>query len=244
MIRLCCALSLPLFAPAAAAEGLLQLSFQGAIHAQGGSSVEVEVGVWDGGAGKARTIPMHLHLAEGTTAYDLASLVGARLRAGGARVVLPQEGSVGREAVHVFIEGATRGRLRLGGGIWGTATSCEAAPQEVRFLAPLVTRDTAQIHIGLSTYHPHTKSRGRKDLTFEAEAALGAARLSELLCALSIRQGLRADRPGPEGWHASRLTDGSMVTGCSVQLLSPDADWGIEMVLGEPPPTGDTSVPR
>ncbi|MAF66441.1 MAG: hypothetical protein CMJ84_12390 [Planctomycetes bacterium] len=244
MIRLCSALTLLFLAPAATAEGLLQLSFKGAIHAEGGSPVSIEVGVWDAASRAATTIPMDLHLAEGTTAHDLAVVVGARLKRRGAHVVLPLEGSVGRGVVHLFVEDATHVSLRLGGGLWGTVTSCEAAPEQVRFLAPQVTKDSAEIHIGVSIFHPHTKQRGREDLAFEAESALGAARLSELLTAMSIRQGFRADRPSPEGWHAARMADGSVVTGCSVQVLSPDADWGVEMILGTPFVAGDPSVPR
>ena len=244
MIRLCCALALPLLAPTAAAEGLLQISLRGKIYSEGGGPVEIEVGVWDGGARRARTVSMDLHLAEGTTSQDLAALLAGRLRSQGAQVVLPQEGSIGREVTSLFIEAATHARLRLGGGLWATVTACEGAPEQVRFLAPQVMKESAQIHIGVSTFHPHTRVRGRVDLIFEAERTLGAARLSEVLTAMSIRQGFRADRPSPDGWHAVRMADGSLITGCSVQLLSPGADWGVEMILGVPLVDPDPSVPR
>jgi len=232
LTRFAPALALLSLAPPLAAEGLVQISLAGEISARGGALAEVEIGVWDGR--KVRSLVMNLHLAERTSAHDLGTLIVSRLRAKGAQVDFPGERSSIGPRTQIFVARATHARLRLGHGMWATVTTCDAAPESVRFLPPEVAKEGAEIVLVASTFHPQTRKIGRAQIRYEMDEFANAATVSEAITKLSIRNGFLADRPSGERWHAERTKDGAYLTGCSIELLSPGADWRIEVELSVP----------
>lgn len=231
-----CSALLALSSAAAKAEGLVQLTLQGEIGARGGAPVEVEIGIWDGS--RVRDLSLNVHLAERTSAEELVFLLAARLRRLGAHVDLPGEAVASRGSAHVFIDAVTHVNLRLGHGLWGSVTLCDATPASVRFQPPEIEKDGAEIHIAATTFHSHNRRLGRALVHIEVDRLTTSAQISEKLANESISLGWMADRPTPDRWAASRTSDGALITGCSIELLSPSADWRIEVAL-EVPRTGE-----
>lgn len=232
-------LSVVLFLACAAgarAEGLVQITLQGAISSPGGAPVELELAVWNGK--QVETLALNLHLGDGTRARDLASLITTRLRRLKARVDFPDENGGGAYASGVatlFIEAATNVNLRLGYGLSADVTVCDGAPTSVRILPPQVVEGGVKVLIATSTFQPHTRMIGRDSIALDFEAGAGAAQISEKLAITALDRGWIADRPTADSWACSRNTDGASVTGCSIELDSPNAaDWRLEVKLEVP----------
>lgn len=223
-----------LFAPftSARGEGLVQLTLNGSLYARGGAPVEVQWNHWDGS--EVVETHMRLHLAERTGAFDVAFLIASRLRARGARVLFPAEHS-GRESdVHLFVEDTTLLSVRLGSGLWSRVTICEGAPESVRFSKPLTTIEGAQLSINTSMFNAHTKKAGGVLLELDIDGHQSPTSICEQLFQQGLSKGLICDRPSPDRWTPVRGTDGSSLTGCSIELLSPGTDWGLEVRLSVP----------
>lgn len=222
-------------APAARAEGLVQITLHGAIEPAGGAPVEVELEVWDGE--KVELLTLNLHLGQGTRARDLASLIVTRLRRLQARVDFPDEHAAGAEASEhttLFVEALTGVHLRLGHGMHADVTLCDAAPISLRMLPPQVVAGAAQVRIAVTTFEGHSRTIGRDAISLTVGADMGAAQIAERLASTALDRGWIADRPRPDSWSCSRNTDGATVTGCSIELESPDADWRLEVKLAVP----------
>lgn len=217
---------------AAHAEGLVQLTFQGEIGLRGGAPVEVELGIWDGAS--VREFALNVHLGERTRAHDLAALLAARLRRVGAKVDFTDEGAAAQGVSHLFIDSVTHANLRLGHGLWGAVTLCDAAPRSVRFQPPEIAKEGAEIHVAATTFQPHNRHLERVEISLEVDELTTSAQISEQLASVSISKGWVADRPAPDRWAASRTSDGATITGCSIELLSPGADWRVEVQLEVP----------
>lgn len=226
------------FAPAARAEGLVQITLQGVIESPGGAPVEVELAVWDGT--EVDTLSLNLHLGRGTRARDLASLIATRLRRLNARVDFPDENAAGSnptERVALFIEATTAVNLRLGYGLSAEVTLCDSAPSSVRFMPPQVVEGPADILIAVTTFQAHSRTIGRDSISLDVSSEDGAAKIAEQLAKNALEHGWIADRPRPDSWSCSKNTDGATVTGCSIELNAPEADWRLEVKLAVPQPS-------
>lgn len=231
--RLLLALSLiVLTADRSRAEGLVQLTLHGAIDVRGGAQVAIQ---WDYWAGNdTRATELQLHLAQDTTAFDVASLLVSRLRAKGATVQFPAEKSGDADHVHIFVEKTTQVNLRLGSGLWSTVTLCETGPEKVRLTKPRVNREGAQLTINTSTYLAHTKEAGSVLLELDIDERANTSSLCEMLFNQGLSKGLVCDRPTADSWRPQKGSNGGVVTGCSIEFLSPGSDWGIEIGLSVP----------
>ena len=216
------------------AEGLAQLTLNGVIDSRGGAPVELHIGFAKGK--EQRSVDLRLHLAQETSAVDVAALLVSRLRRAGAEVVFPAEHANRPGPAQIFIEDATRVSLRLGHGLWGSITIPQAAPRSVRVLTPLQERDRASLTICATTFHPHTKIPGRVLLDLEVDPKANSTTIAEALFnqGLAHEDKLVGDRPTSDRWRPVKTTAGAEITGCSIELLSPGADWGLEVELDPP----------
>jgi hypothetical protein len=216
---------------AARAEGLVQLSLDGTLSTPGGAPVEVHVGFWDGSSVQA--VDLRLHLAQRTTGHDLATLLAARLRKAGASFQFPSESS-GASPAQLFLEDATLVSLRLGHGLRASVTTTQDAPESARFLAPLEVQEAAEVEVCVTTFHPHLKTPGRLQLSVRAEGDKEPSAICEELFTSGLARGLVSDRPAPDRWRPTKTSEGAIVTGCSIDLSTAKADWGLEVRLAVP----------
>ena len=231
--RLFLALSVLLAATVSArAEGLVQVSFNGSVETRGGAVIEVRWDIWDGQ--QVRETSMRMHLAQETGAFDVATLLVARLRARGAKVQFPAEHVGTSGPVHVFVENTTGVILRLGNGMWSTVTVCESAPEKVRLMKPLTALEGANMTINTTTFQSHTRQPGSILLYVDIDALANTASLCETLFNQALTKGLTSDRPSPDSWRPTKASDGALITGCSIELLAPSSDWGLEVQLSIP----------
>ena len=214
------------------AEGMVQLSLHGQITSRGGAPVEIHVGYWNGKDVVA--VDLNLHLAEMTTAQDVAHLLVSRLNRAGARVEYPAQHTSRPDPVQIFIESATLVSFRLGNGLWAGVTTCESGPEAIRFQPPLAQLESADILLCTTTFHAHTKKPGRKLMELEVDRYATSGAICELLFNQGLSQGLICDRPTADRWRPVKTSDGADVTGFSIELLSPGADWGLEVMLSVP----------
>jgi hypothetical protein len=164
----------------------------------------------------------------------VASLIAARLRARGAKVLFPSEHSGRSVDVQLFVEETTQLSLRLGYGLWSRVTTCDAGPQSVQLSKPLLVLDGAQLLINTTTFNQHTKLPSFVLLDLAIDSHANTSGICEKLFQQGLAKGLVCDRPAPDRWTPVRGSDGGIVTGCSIELLSPGADWGLEVKLAIP----------
>ncbi len=225
-------LLLPLLLVASAqAEGLVQLSLRGRINTRGGAPVELNIGFWDGK--RVRAVDLRLHLAEGTSASDLATLLATRLRKAHAELVTPEVSAASGGSAQLFIESATLVSLRLGHGLSAIITTADSVPEAVRFQVPKELEQAAKVSISVTTFHPHTKLPSRVDLVQSPEADTSPSSICESFFNEALEKGLICDRPNANRWRPMKTSAGAMVTGCSIDLRS-EADWGLEVQLAVP----------
>lgn len=216
----------------ARSEGLVQLTLNGEIASPGGAMVELHVGFWDGY--KAVPVDLRLHLADRTSASDVGHLLVSRLRAAGAKVLYPGEGTPRSKLAQILIEDTTLLSYRLERGLWATVTTCEQGPESVSFRPPLEQPGQAELSICTTTFHPHTKKPGRITLELDTTPESTTASICQELFELGLEKGLVGDRPTPSQWRAVRTEMGADVNGCSITLRSRSADWGLEVKLPVP----------
>lgn len=216
----------------ASGEGLVQLTLNGSIEVRGGAPIEIQWEHWQ--RGELKQAHLRLHLAERTQAFDLAALLALRLRASGAEVLFPREQSGAEHDVHLFVEATTRVQMRLGSGLWSRLTVCEGAPASVHFEKPQLSIDGAQLIVSTSLFNQHSKLPRTVLQELEVDAHATPTAVCERLFQQGLSLGLVCDRPSPDRWTPVRGTDGGVVTGCSIELLSPGSDWGVEVRLAVP----------
>lgn len=216
-------------ARATRAQSLIELGLSGEVDTVGGTRVEIEVVVSAGG--QPRTVALALHVARSTSAVDIASLLTRRLIAAGARVVSSNEQAAQRTIANVFIEDALSVNARLSRGLSASITVCEEAPAYVRILPPLEVKGGAQITIHASTLQPHQQELGHVAIELEVAAGQDVSSVAQALVNASINKGWLAERQNHDAWRPNVMSDGSLVTGCSIELFGSGADWRIEVEL-------------
>lgn len=223
------ALTLALASAPLRAQGLVQLSLQGEVATSGGALVEV--GITFIVKGEPRNLELSLHLAERTTAADLAGLVRRSLDGGGGRALWTSEHSTDVRRANLFIEDVQALSLRLGHGLTAAVTLCEEAPAAVRVKPPLETKGGANLAITASTLHPHNKDHGRVSVELDIKERWSVSDVADALTTASIAKGWAAQCFEHETWRPEAMNDGSRVTGTSIELRSAAADWRLEVEL-------------
>ena len=217
-------------APSAQAEGLVQLSLHGQLTEPGGAFVQVEVDVWNSATGVKRH-DLHAHLASGTSAHDLASLVHSRLSEAGVRVRFPSAELGDPIEAHLFIEQATAINVRLGFGLWCEVTTCEEAPQWIRLVEPQLAKGGAKLALTATTYHEHLKQPGRLKLQMPITEDSNTASISQTFSKLAAENGWVGERPSPDRWSPIKSDLGAAVIACNIRFDSRQADWRLEVQL-------------
>lgn len=216
------------------AEGLVQLTLKGEVQTRGGAPVEIRWTSKSSTTGKFEEVGLRLHLAEGTSAFDVATLLVGRLREAGAKVRFPGEKARQVHRVQVFVEATTQISLRLAPGMASTITTCDAAPTSVRFLSPLSHVARAMMMVQTTTFHPHSKKPGSILLEMGLDALRPPAEICESIFQQTLELGLVSERPTTSSWRPIKGADGAAVTGCSIELNSVNSDWGLEVSLEVP----------
>lgn len=219
-----------LVAPASA-ESLVQLGLHGRMGTEGGALVQIEVDVWTGA--EVQRHDLHVHLAQSTTARELATLLAARLEAAGATVVAtdPHDESA---APQLFVSDATAVNLRLGHGLWGEVTICEEAPESIRLVEPQLARGAATLELTATTWHPHLERMGRLRLEHPIAEDTNPGAISQGLAEAARASGWIGERPTPDRWSPLRADGGAQFVGCNVRLAAPTTDWRLEVQLRVP----------
>jgi hypothetical protein len=216
-------------------QGLVQLSLDGSIAPRGGAIVEV---LWETQvAGReASVVNLRVHLAQGTSAYDVGRLLAAQLKAKSIGGVYPGDVAPAEGATHLFVAQTSVLRLRLPPGLTSKVTSCDAAPTRIRILrADAYPGKTAgKIAIRTSTMHPHTRKTGSVLLETEIKADEAPDSICEALFVSGLEKNLVVDRPTQDSWRPIRGDAGMVVVGCSIEMITPNADWGLELRMGSP----------
>jgi hypothetical protein len=220
------------FAPAATAESLVQLTLHGELSETGGAFVQVEVDFWSDDS--VRRNDLHAHLAQGTTAHDLAGLLYARLLETGAKVRFPSEGLGDPQKAQLFIEHATAVNLRLGFGLWAEVTACEESPQWIRLVEPQLAKGAAQIDLTATTFHAHLKQPGRLTLSLPLTPDSNTASISQEFSKLAAENDWIGERPSPDRWSPLRSELGAAVIACNIRFDSRKSDWRLEVQLSTP----------
>lgn len=213
-----------------AAQGLVQITLEGALDREGGARVEVNVGARLP-AGD-REIDLGLHLARGTSGADLAGLLATRLERAGFDVLFPAPGTGAERAAHIFLEDALFVRLRAGHGLRATVTTPDAVPASVTIAPPHVRAEDARLVIGASTYSQHTKKRGLQTIELSLGAQDHVVQVAEKLHKVALEAGWVGFRPESKSWRPSKLKDAATPTGFSIEVDS-DGDWRLEVELPE-----------
>ena len=225
------ALAFLLLSAPSRAQGLIQLTFQGEITAEGGAPVEIEMGAF---AGKEEhVLPLHAHLAQGTTATQVAGLLAHMLRRQSIEHRLFEEptradGSPG--IAQLFVNDVTFVNLRLGHGLSVDVTLCQGGPQRLRIDAPRAYKMPAEISIYASTLHRQMQSSGKAIVRVTASTDDDAGDLAERLVHRSIESGWIARRPSVDSWSPVKMGDGSEIVGCSIRIET-EGDWRLEVSL-------------
>lgn len=221
----------------APAQGLVQIAFSGSVAPPGGARVEVDVAfVCNEGpnAGSENRIELGMHLAQRTSAAELAQLVERELRRRGAVVAATfdprSDGPGGVARGSLFIERTTIVGLRLGQGLSAQVCLCEDAPSLIRFGTPMERKELAHFALSASTEHPHSKERVRFDVAVDFPATQTGAVAADTLTTASIAKGWSANWLGHDSWAPDKLQSGARITGTCV-TLDTQGDWRIEIEL-------------
>jgi hypothetical protein len=213
------------------AQGLVQISLAGALNHEGGARIEVEIGAFALPAGaserEARQLDLHLHLANATSAPDLAQIVSMRLNSEGFETFLtePQDGRV-----QLFVQHALFVRLRLGRGLKSIVTLTNSAPGAIKVMPPQGATGAAKLAITASTFHGHTELHGQQRFAIEIEGDMISSAISERLFDQSVPKNWISKRPGIDAWQPLKMSDGATIEGVSIELTS-QADWRLEVEI-------------
>jgi len=236
MIPIALLLLLPGLAPRADA-GLVQLTLEGEIHETGGALLEIAITLAPKQAdGRVSTLNMSLHLAQHTSARDLAELVAQRFFSAGfgPRAWVSGSSAAGASTrAHLFLENPLSVTVRLGGGINGFITLCEDAPESIQILPTRMSPSPAHLQLTFSTRHPHTERLGHRELELDLNAGASSAQVSQLLASKARASGWTGTRPTLETYKFYKVNDGSLIKGCSISMWT-DGDWGLRVVLPRP----------
>ncbi|HJO27177.1 MAG: hypothetical protein CMK00_03060 [Planctomycetes bacterium] len=229
LLFLACFISTP-----RAEAGLVQVTLSGEIHETGGAPQEIGISLAPLKAdGRPASWTMNLHLAEHTSARDLAELVARRFLSSGfgprAWVSGPPGAGSGSIA-HLFLESPSSLVLRLSGGINGNVTLCEDAPESIKVLPPRLAPEALELSMAFSTRHPHSETHGRHEIKLELSPVNTSAQASKKLSAKALAAGWLGTRPTLETYKFHKRSDGSLIQGCSISLWT-DGDWGLRVEL-------------
>ena len=228
---------------AGAFQGLVQIRLAGEVSAppahEGGGAfghlVEIEIDALSVEADAS--VVLHMHLASGTTGIELLQLVSSKLSAANIPATLsqgaprnPKESKSGGGSL--WVEGATRVLLRLGGGLRGEVSCVEGPPQSIRIQPASAIEGPAQVMISASTaviMKGRAPIRGRATLTASLEKAEHAAEAATALWKAATNKWV-SDRPGGDTWRPLKMSSGAAITGVSIRL-SGLGDWSLEVGL-------------
>ena len=214
--------------------GLVQIRLWGAVSAPAmdggggvfGHLVEVEI---DAAVNGVRSgVVLHLHLAAGTTGEELLQMVSAKLAAASIRGKL----AVTESAGSLWVEGALRVHLRLGGGLVGEVSCAEGPPQSVRIRPASAMKSPMAVQVSASTaivMNGRLPIRGRATFTASLEKAEHAAEAATALWEAAKGKWI-SDRPGADAWRPIKMSDGAAITGVSMRLTG-EGDWALELEL-------------
>ena len=213
------------FGPLAAAQGMVQLRFSGALWENSSHLVEVEIVEAESG----NELVLHVHLAGGTTGAELAELVARRAERAGISLTAPAPVA---GSASLFVDAASEVRIRLGGGLSGEVSCLEGAPSLVRVLRPTAIPAEAAVRVeGSSAIVTKGRPPVRKlgwlyaEVTPEMDAPATATALWRAGAKLWM-----SERPGSDGWRPIKLLEGGVLTGVSVRV-SGAGDWRLEVSL-------------
>ena len=219
-------------APAARAQGLVQVALEGSITVQGGARVEATVTARVGE--ETRSAVLDLHLAQGSDAHVVAALLAERARLANLSVL--SIGAAKGPTTSLFLGDVVSLELRLPAGLVGRIVVCEEAPSLVRLLPPPPSsaKGAARLVLAATTLHPVTGLGGRTVVDFALPADGSAVKASEQLFAHTVAAGWVADRPTNDAWRPVRVGDSSLVRGLSVEIVSEGPEWGLAVELDAP----------
>ena len=224
MIPIALLLLLPGLAPRADA-GLVQLTLEGEIHETGGALLEIAITLAPKQAdGRVSTLNMSLHLAQPTSARDLAELVAQRFFSAGfgPRAWVSGSSAAGASTrAHLFLENPL------------SVTLCEDAPESIQILPTRMSPSPAHLQLTFSTRHPHTERLGHRELELDLNAGASSAQVSQQLASKARASGWTGTRPTLETYKFYKVNDGSLIKGCSISMWT-DGDWGLRVVLPRP----------
>ena len=213
------------------AQGLVELGFSGEEAVAGGGRVECSITFCSAKEDRGRhTLDLALHVAEHTSAADIAALVSERLREAGASVVAAGAHAPPLGPANLFVENVESIGLRLGNGLACSLTLCEDQPASVRLAPPSDTKQSATLTVVASTIQPHTKEHRRVSIEVSFDEKFASSELATRLAKASIDKGWLAEIEAHDTCRPNVFTDGSQLQGCSFDLKS-KGDWRIEVAL-------------
>lgn len=206
----------------ASAQSLAQVSIEGRLAKP--SRVEVEIGAMV--ANLERQLDFHTFLAAGTTAQDVMGLIAGRLEASGFHAHLGpvRENSVGGRTL--FVERALFIRMRIGDGLVGSITACEASPTSVRVVPHAKNSFTLTATAGL--YNPGADTHSTDTMSLEFKPGTFSAQCVDRLLEEAARKGWASNRPAHELWQPVKLVTGEQITGMT---FNASASWRVEVDL-------------
>lgn len=217
----------------AAAEGLLQVRFSGAVDGLSerpagglaGQLVEIELGA--SVKGEPRDLTLHVHLAPGTTGAELAALLEERLRALGIR------GVATAGTGNLWIGDAAYLNLRLGGGLSAWIACAEGPPASLAVRPPTRRSGAQSFQVDVSTVLRPSGGlpiRGSASLTVPLKETSSAASISAALSRAGESKWI-SDRPKGDTWCPVKMSNGAAITGCSFTVNGSVGDWRVDLVL-------------
>lgn len=230
-------------APAAAQE-LVQLHLWGAAaappseagQARGfhhGHLVEIEIVAVNTSAVSTELI-LHLHVASGTTGYELLQVVAGRLDRLGIPATLTggAKGSAAPSRGSLWIESAKRVHIRLGAGLSGEIACAEGPPAAIKIHPCAAIQGEATVLVAASTamvLPGRRPLRGRATFRTSLKGEENSAEAATVLWKAATEKWV-SDRPGTDAWRPIKMTSGETITGVSVYLAG-TGDWGLEVTL-------------
>lgn len=209
------------------AQSLVQIGLAGEIDAQGGAHVEIDV-TFATATGEAVTSGVALHLAERTSAADVALLVVQRLRQVGASPVYEPNHTPARGPAMIFVPDCLGVASRLGHGLKASITLCEEAPARVRLVPGQDQRSAARVTCAASAFDAHTKERRRTVFAVELDTKHDAGDAATRLMRGAVDAGWKSELQGHDAWLPGTAVNGARIEGVSFELDSP-GDWRIEV---------------
>lgn len=213
--------------PFASAQSLVQIGLAGEIDAQGGAHVEIEVSFATAG-GEAATSALSIHLAERTSAADVALLVVQRLRQLGASPLYEANHTPARGPAMIFVPDCLGVAARLGHGLKTSITLCEEPPARVRLLPGQDVKSPARLVCSASVFEAHTKERRRALFAVELDTKQDAGDAATRMMRSAVDAGWKSELQGHEAWLPGAAVNGARIDGASFDLETA-GDWRLEV---------------